>query len=472
MADRYSSPLAGAKGTMAETPSHDKHYLDVLADFVCDTRLEDVPGAVLEQMSLTFADTLAVIAAGMQTAEMKALLDLHAPLTAPGASCVIGSRRRMNPLDAAAMNGTAGVFLELDAGNSRAHGHPVIHCLPSALALAQETGASGAATLLACAVGYELCARVGGAASMRVMVQPHGTYGVLGAAVTIAKLKGLSRTQVRALINVAGATPMGGNRQTMLDGSTVRNWYAGHSSQMGQMAVRLTEAGFTGPRAALDVTFGQVLGNAFDSAQAVCGLGDHWYASEGYIKLYSGARHLHCAIDALRDLLDRHPHERLGRENIDRVEVRTHRLAVFCGEKEVQNAFGARFSVPFALATVLFHRRWDLDCFSEAAVSNPAIRELMLRIDLQEDAGFTRLYPRKQMCLLGVVLKDGRRLEGCCEVMRGEPDNPHPPAEIKKKFFDLGNQVWGRELAATVYADSLRLAEIANMREFAGGADL
>ena len=450
----------------------DRHYLDALTDFVCGTRLDDIPGAVLEQLNLVFADTLAVIAAGMQTAEMQALLALHAPLTAPGFACVIGSGRRMNPLDAAGMNGTAGVFLELDAGNSRSHGHPGIHCLPSALAVAQETGASGAATLAAFAVGYEVCARVGGAAKMRIMVQPHGTYGVLGAAVTVGKLRGLSRPQVRALINVAAATPLGGNRQTMLDGATVRNWYAGHSSQMGQMAVRLAEAGFTGPHAALDVTFGQVLGDAFDSAQAVSGLGDHWYGGEGYIKLYSGARHLHCAIDALRDVLEHSPPESLVPDNIVRLEVRTHRLAVFCGEKIVHNAFGARFSVPFALASVLFHRRWDLDCFSEAAVANPAIRDLMLRVDLQEDTDFTRRYPQQQMCLLGVVLKDGTRLEGRCEVMRGEPENPHAPAEIEKKFFDLGTPVWGQKLAAQVYADSLRLAEIADMRDFAGGADL
>jgi 2-methylcitrate dehydratase PrpD len=450
----------------------DRHYLDALADFVCNTRLADVPAAVCQEMCITFADTLAVIAAGMQTAEMQALLALHAPLTAPGAACVLGSGRRMNPLDAAGMNGTAGVFLELDAGNSRSHGHPGIHCLPSALAVAQEAGASGAETLLACIVGYEVCARVGGAAKMRIMVQPHGTYGVLGAAVTVARLKGLSHAQVRSLINVAGATPIGGNRQTMLDGATVRNWYAGHSSQMGQMAVRLAEAGFSGPHAALDVTFGQVLGDAFDAAQAVAGLGEHWYAGEGYVKLYSGARHLHCAIDALRDLFERHAQACFMPEDISRVEVRTHRLAVFCGKSVVDNAFGARFSVPFALATVLVHRRWDLDCFGEAAVADPRIRDLMLRVDLQEDESFTRRYPEKQMCVLGVVLKDGRRLEGRCEVMRGEPDRPHAPGEVERKFFDLAAPVWGHARAETVYRDSLALARIGNMRDFAGGAGL
>ncbi len=457
---------------MAEADTEQAHYLDALAGFVCRTRLDDIPAGVLRKMREDFADTLAVIAAGMQTPELRALVPLQVAAGAPGAASVLGSRVRTNAMDAAALNGTAGVCLELDPGNSRSHGHPGIHCLPSALALAQDGRRSGADALLAFTVGYEVCARVGGAAHMGIMVQPHGTYGVLGAAMTVAKLRGLSHAQVRALINVAGATPMGGNRQTMLDGATVRNWYAGHSSQMGQMAVRLAEAGFTGPHAALDVTFGRVLGDAFDATQAVRGLGEHWYAGEGYIKLYSGARHLHCAIDALRDLFDRHAGRAIAPQDVVRIEVRTHRLAVFCGAKVVDSAFGARFSVPFALATVLFHRRWDLDCFGEAAVAEPAIRGLMLKVDLQEDEASTRGFPAKQACDLAIVLKDGTRLEGRCEVMRGEPERPHPQAEIDRKFFDLGAPVWGRELAERVFADCHRLESVTDMRAFAGGAEL
>jgi 2-methylcitrate dehydratase PrpD len=444
---------------------------DAFVDFVCDTRLEDIPDAAIDHLRRVFADTLAVIAAGMQGREMAALLELHSPL-APGNASVLGSGLKLNPLDAAALNATAGVALELDAGNSRSHGHPAIHCLPTALALAQEHGASGAETLLAYAIGYEVCGRIGGAAKMRIMVQPHGTYGVIGAAVTAARLQGLPKAQMHQLLSIAAATPLGGNRKTMLDGATVRNWYAAHSHTMGQMAVRLTRAGFTGPRAAIEVTFGDVLGDRFDAEAATRDLGKRWHAAEGYIKLYSGARHLHSAIDALRDLLDRHPAEQLDADAIVRIEVSTHRLAAFCGAKDVSNAFGARFSVPFALATVLHHRRWDLPCFSEEAVSHPAVRSLMLRVDLRENPEYTAAYPQRQICEVDLVLKDGRRLQGRCELMRGEPGRAHDPAEVTQKFFDLTVPVWGQALAEQVYQDGLKLERISDMRNFASGANL
>src|SRR5678815_2983340 len=93
---------------------------------------------------------------------------------------------------------------------------------------------------------------------MCIRDRPHGTYGVIGAAVAVGRLCGFDQTQMRTAINIAASTPMGGNRQTMRDGATVRNYYAGHGNFTGQMAVRLVQAGFTGPVDAPSVTYGQL----------------------------------------------------------------------------------------------------------------------------------------------------------------------------------------------------------------------
>src|SRR4051812_1292562 len=224
-----------------------RDYLDELSEFACATRLEDVPSGVIERAKLIVADLLAVIAAGMQEPEMKALLAQHLPRVAPGKAAVFGSGQRSNALDAALLNATAGVWLELDEGNFNTNGHPGVHVIPAALAYAQENGVAGVDFLAAVALGYEICGRIGGAYDMKTIVQPHGTYGVIGAAVAVGRLSGFNAQQMRAVINIAASTPLGGNRQTMRDGATVRNYYAGHGSFMGQMAVRLVQAGFSGP---------------------------------------------------------------------------------------------------------------------------------------------------------------------------------------------------------------------------------
>ena len=165
-------------------------YLPALAQFVCRTRLGDIPHDVAERCKRVVADCIAVIGAGMQTPEMKALSRQYLAEKPPGESWVIGSGLKAWSEDAAFLNGTAGTFHDFDEGNTTAHGHPGMQSLPAALAYAQRVGASGADLLLAAVLGYEVCARVGAASKMRVAVHPHGTFGVIGAAVAVARLKG------------------------------------------------------------------------------------------------------------------------------------------------------------------------------------------------------------------------------------------------------------------------------------------
>ena len=80
--------------------------------------------------------------------------------------------------------------------------------LGSFAAVAQQLGSSGEDFLLACAIGYEIVARIGSACDMRMSIHPHGTYGVVGAAVAAAKLAGLGPGPMREVISLAGSAPM------------------------------------------------------------------------------------------------------------------------------------------------------------------------------------------------------------------------------------------------------------------------
>src|SRR5258706_703954 len=196
-----------------------KDYLDDLSRFACTTQLADVPAAVRERCTVIVADLLAVIAAGMQEPEMRALVAQHVPRVAGGNAAVIGSGRRCNPLDAALLNATAGVWLELDEGNFTTNGHPGVHVIPAALAHAQEHGISGADFLTAVILGYEICGRIGGAYRMKTIVQPHGTYGVIGAAVAVSRMCKFNAAQMREDINITASTQLGSTRQTIHEDS-------------------------------------------------------------------------------------------------------------------------------------------------------------------------------------------------------------------------------------------------------------
>lgn len=441
-------------------------YLDALARFACETRFDDLPARVVEHCKLILADTLPVIGAGMQQKEMRALVARHLSGTAAGRASVIGTGRRTNPLDAAMLNAIAGVWLELDEGHFYTNGHPGIHVIPAALAHAQEHGISGRDLLLAIVLGYEVCGRIGGAYRMRVMVQTHGTFGVIGSAVAVGRLSGLSQREMREAINIAASTPLGGNRQTMLDGATVRNYYPGHANFTGQMAVRLVQSGFTGPIDAPSVTYGKILADDFSPERAATELGTRWLLTDDYIKLYPSARYVHCAIDALLDALDRVPGKRLRPDSIARVEVHGYRMLVFCGEKRPKSMFGTQFSTPFSVATILHHGRADLDVFGEQAFANPAVLDLASRVDMIEVPELNKNFPEEIPARLRIILKDGTVHEGKCDMPKGERTKPHSPQEIERKYYQLATPVWGDARAREIRESCMTLERLDSLERF------
>lgn len=449
-------------------------YLRVLADFAATAGPRTLGPAVVERARWIIADCIPVIAAGMQVPEMQTLTAKHfAGSTAEGGRAwVLGTGRRAAQMDAALLNGTAGTWLELDEGNLFAKGHPGIQVVPAAVAAAQELGSSGADLIAAVALGYEISSRIHRASNVNLAVHPHGTYGVMGAAIAVAKLKGFDANQMLELINVAATMGMTTSRQTLLDGATVRNIYTGHSGLMGSMAVRLVECGFTGEIDSLTAIYGKILSTTFDPGRVIEKIGVEWLVTQSYFKLHPTGRYVHSAIDALENLLDKVPGKRLDPVSVARIDVRAYMLAAMLSNKDIKTSFGARFSVPFALASLITHGRSGLASFDDRAVANPIVQALAGRVEVEEDNNFTRRYPDEQPVHLRITLRDGKTYEGTCRVTKGEPSNPHTPDDLRGKFLELGEQVWGEVTTAALLSNLMQLENIPNFAKFADTLEL
>ncbi len=447
-------------------------YLETASRFLADVQLSDLSREAIDRGRWILADCIPVIAAGMQTREMKAFVDAHLRAAAPGSAWVIGSGRRASALDAGLLNGTAGTWLELDEGNLFAKGHPGIQVVPAAIAVAQELGVSGAELLLAVIVGYEVSARISRAANVRLTIHPHGTYGVIGAAIAVAKLKGFNPTQMRELLNVAATMGMATSRNTLLEGSTVRNIYTAHSAYMGQTAVRLVACGFTGEDDGVASIYGKVLSDRFDPARVVDGLGTEWLVAKNYFKLHCTGRYVHSVIDALEDALGKAPDGRVDANDIERIDVAAYSLAALLSGKHITTSFGARFSAPFALATILHHGQSGTKEFEDEAVANPAVQALVAKVFVRHEPAFDAGFPEQQRVDLQITLKGGNVLEGHCEVTKGEPANPHSSNELQGKFFRLGVPVWGEPLTQQLFDGCMRIESIPDFRAFSAGISL
>ena len=445
-------------------------YLLEVGRFIRDTRFDDLPPAVVERCKRLVADLFAIVTAGNQSDELRALASSMLRHASPGSSWVIGTPHRTAAVNAAFLNGMASTWHDFDEGSTIAYSHPGSQSIPAAVAMAQELGVSGRDLLLAMVLGYEVSARVSMAAKMRVSVHPHGTCGVIGSAIAAARMKGLDEARMRHVINIAATMAMATNRQAMLDEATVRNVYSGHSALAGLHAVQLAEAGITGQRDGIGFTYGTVIADGFDPERMVGGLGRDWLITQGYFKLHPSGRYSHAAIDALQAALATVPGGRLDVARIERIEVRAFQMAALLSGRSITTSFGAKFSIPFALSTILVHGRSGIDCFDRKAVENPLVQALVAKVDVSEDAEYTRAYPGRQLCDVVIHLAGGTAVRGRCEIMKGEPGNPHRPEDVEKKFYDLTVPVWGSRRANDLYSALLRLEEIPDLRAF--GADL
>ncbi|MDP1748090.1 MAG: MmgE/PrpD family protein, partial [Reyranella sp.] len=354
-------------------------------------------------------------------------------------------------------NGTAGTFLEMDEGNRFAKGHPSIHVLPALWALAEIKGLSGKAVMEALVLGYEVGARIGIAAAMRPDMHPHGTWGTVGAAAAVAKLLGYDAARMRETINVASSLTLASSKRTMLEGGTVRNAYAGIANRMALMAIDLVEAGFIGERDGLSSVFGHVVSETFDTGKMIDGLGRDWQIDQNYFKLHSCCRYNHGALDALDTLLAR---ETIAADAVERVDVASYLYAAELDDQAPRNTLGAKFSVPFAVATRLVRGSSAVENFTWEAVRDERVQALAKRVFVTEDKAMTAKLPQFRPARVDLRLRDGRTLTAAVEANRGDDQDPYSRDELTGKYFSLAGRVWPHDTADEVRKKILDLATL------------
>jgi len=435
-------------------------WLDTLAAFVADFRLEALKPATVEQTSYVMLDTIGAIAGGAAEPEMQALTAKLA-VSPAGEASVIGTDKKAVSAAAAFLNGTAGTFLEMDEGNRFAKGHPSIHVLPAVWALAEIKGLSGKAVMEALVLGYEIGARIGIAAALRPDMHPHGTWGTVGAATAVAKLLGYDATQIRETINVASSLTLATSKRTMLEGGTVRNAYAGISNRMALMAIDLIEAGFVGERDGLSSVFGRVVSETFDTAKMIDGLGHDWQIDQNYFKLHSCCRYNHGALDALDLLLAR---ETIAADAVERVDVASYLYAAELDDQTPRNTLGAKFSVPFAVATRLVRGSSAVENFTWDALRDERVQALAKRVFVVEDKAMTSRLPQVRPARVDLRLRDGRTLTAAVEANRGDDQDPYSREELTTKYFSLTARVWSHKTADAVRQKILTLDRASDLR--------
>lgn len=437
-------------------------WLKQWAAFARRTRFEDLPDEVVHRTRLVILDCMGAIIAGRAEPEVaKAAAKLAKTAKA---------RRAGSPLLHAFMDGTSGTMLEIDEGNQYARGHPGIHVVPAVLAAARNRKVSGPEAILATALGYEIGARIGIASKLRVTMHPHGTWGVIGAALAIAKLNRATAAQISEVINLASSLGLTTSRRTMLEGATVRNTYAGFSNMLGLMAWDLVAGGFTGEADGVGSVYGGIAADDWQPGEMMLDLGERWEIARNYFKRHAACRYNHGALDALGKIVAE-AGGALDPARIASIKVDTYVWAAQLDHPAPGNMLAAKFSMPFSLATYLVNGAATLDAFRAPARNAAITQELARRISINEDPALTAQLPALRPARVTVTLNDGRILQAEALTNKGDTEDPYTAGEVHEKFLEVSAPVIGRARAidlstgilnldaASSLADILKLSE-------------
>ncbi len=441
-------------------------YLDQFAEFVATTRAEDLPGATIAAARDVVLDTVGAIAAGSRLPENANLARLAATMGGPGKAPAIGHSQRLSAAWAALVNGTAGVALEMDEGSRLGGGHPSIHVTPAALAVAEEMGSNGADTLAAVVAAYEVTSRTGTATSVRPEVHSHGTWGTIGAAAATARLLGYGAKDTRLAMNLAASMSPANTWTPCLEGATVRNLYPGRSGFQGILAAHLAHCGFTAVEDGPSDIYGSILGEGFDAEAAAAGLGQGpMRIQQNYFKFHACCLYHHPVLDAVQLALAEHS---FRADQVEAVEAITPPIVRIMADPEPENMLAAKFSIPYAVASLIARGNTGVTAFYPEEVGNEETRALAKRVKVVPDERMNLRRYDYPAAAVTVRLRDGRTLESSVVSQRGDFSNPAPREELLNKFRVLAGDTWDAERIERIIATVDRLDTLGSISELTG----
>lgn len=423
-----------------------------LARYAAGLRYEDLPAEVVACAKDCIADTIAAAICG-SALPWSAIVIAYAERTGPnGNSRILGRGSLVQAPAAALANGALAHAFELDSLTRPGAGaHPGATVLPPALAVAQQVGASGRQLIAAFVAGNEVMIRIGRATGhtneARGFHAP-GTTGPFGAAVACGHLLGLDARRMTNALGIAGSLCGGLLEFANGDGGMVKRLHLGRASEAGVLAASLAEAGFAGPRTALEGKFGflRVFCTEFDESELTKGLGQDFVVQSTVLKRYPIHATAHAAVKAVRGLQARHG---FAGGEIESITVSgTQRMVERHAIAEPGDLMLAQYSIPFCVALALHREARDPESFDESALADPQIRALCRRV---------RVVPETGGGTVAITLADGRRLEERAEGGMLEP------GELGDKFTRLTRAAIGETAAARLLARLQRLETEPNL---------
>ncbi len=440
-----------------------------LLDFVYSLAFEDLPANTVHAAKRLLVDQAGVELACSILPWSQSLYRFAKSQTGPGKSTLVGLADHFSASWAAFTNGCFGHGFEIDDVDLDAHVHPGCSVIPTALAVAEQEGASGKEFLTAIVTGYEVAQRLGKAMAPDCLARgfhPTAICGPPSCAVVAGRLLGLNRDEFGHAFAIA-CSFAGGTMEYTQSGGSVKRMHGGKSALAGIFACLMAREGITGPSTMLEGSKGILFpfSNTVDLEETVADLGIRYRIEKMGFKPHACCVVIHPVLDAIDAIRER---ETFDPSDVEAVLVGSNAAALKVTGigPDIHDLVGMQFSLHFNTALRFFKGANDYSDYTLETMRDPKISNLAHRVRLMLDDEAQALYPRRYVAKVAVKLRDGREFRERVDFAKGFPENPMTDADLERKFYSLAKVIFQDFRAGEILKMAWHAEQLTTMEEF------
>jgi 2-methylcitrate dehydratase PrpD len=417
-----------------------------LATFAATLDAKTLPNAVREKLGWLLLDHLRVCSIGARLPWSDWSRDYIAQVAKPGPASVLFSPQTINPQHATFLNVAYGSSFDGDDTHVGAMLHPGVAVWSAALAVAQQTGASGRAIVAAVVGGYETIIRIGLAMQpghFKRGFQSTGTCDGFGTAAAAGRLLFAGDGAARRIAEAMGLAGgyAGGLAQFYYSGASAKRIQAAHAAESGVAAALLAASGYSGPTDIIEGVggFARAYGDGWSPAMIEEGLGQRFHLLDVLVKSHAAAARVAAGIDAMLALREAHGfgvgdivQMKLGIPKIIQGRLTNpHPIDLQAAQMCLPFSVALAAKVPLAPGRVATLSVTDF----EAGLADRTLYALEERttIDLDEEVEAASNV-LSTAARVSVTLRDGRGLSKLVPAPKGSPAQPFTAAEHEARF--------------------------------------
>jgi len=338
---------------------------------------------------------------------------------------------------AAYANGVMLRYLDLnDMYRVKSGGHPS-DIIAGVLAAAEAMHASGAATIDAILLGYEVYCGFCEALDINSMGWDQPVYGVIATALAAGKLLGLDREGLGNALALALVPNMTLLQTRRGDLSGWKGCAGANACRNALFAAFLARDGFDGPTAAFEGQFGltDAIGK-FEWPRFASGDVQH-RLPQSHIKRYPVCYHGQGAVELGAGL-----HAEVDAARIAAIEIETYRVAVHEMANDAtrwapRSRETADHSLPFVTASALLDGDVTPSSFTAERLRDERIARLMKVTTVREEPSFSASHPQRAPTRVRLRYADGKEVVKELQNATGHARTPLSDAQVEAKFRGL-----------------------------------